>query len=102
MLSGKDFIKSSRQRTCKKTLSERIVVSGVNFKPVEKGNSIQVSFATIYRAIYAGMLDEKRLSHGERCVVRKLRHRGKTHHRKGTEETRGKLKISNPIEKRLQ
>ncbi|MEE1492350.1 MAG: IS30 family transposase [Massilioclostridium sp.] len=68
----------------------------------KEGNTIQASFATIYRAIYAGMLDERRLSHGERGVVRKLRHRGKTRHRKGTEETRGKLKISNSIEERPQ
>lgn len=67
-----------------------------------EGNAIHVSYSTIYRAIYAGMLDEKKLSHGERGVVRKLRHRGKTRHRKGTEETRGKLKISNPIEERPQ
>ena len=65
-----------------------------------EGNAIHVSYSTIYRAIYARMLDEKKLSHGERGVVRKLRHRGKTRHRKGTEETRGKLKISNPIEER--
>lgn len=67
-----------------------------------EGNAIHVSYSTIYRAIYARMLDEKKLSHGERGVVRKLRHRGKTRHRKGTEETRGKLKISNPIEERPQ
>lgn len=66
----------------------------------EEKNAVQVSFATIYRAIYARMFDEKKLSHSERGVVRKLRHRGKTRHKKGTEETRGKLKISNPIEER--
>ena len=66
----------------------------------EEKNAVQVSFATIYRAIYARMFDEKKLSHGERGVVRKLRHRGKTRHKKGMEETRGKLKISNPIEER--
>ena len=55
-----------------------------------EGNAIHVSYSSIYRAIYARMLDEKKLSHGERGVVRKLRHHGKTRHRKGTEETRGK------------
>ena len=63
-------------------------------------NAVQVSFATIYRAIYARMFDERKLSHSKCGVVRKLRHRSKTRHKKGTEETRGKLKISNPIEER--
>ena len=63
-------------------------------------NRIQISYSTIYRGLYAGMLEEHKLSHGERGVARKLRHRGKTRHHKGLEETRGKIKISNPIEER--
>ena len=66
----------------------------------EENNAVQVSYSTIYRAIYSRMFDDKKLSHSERGVIRKLRHRGKTRHKKGTEETRGKLKISNPIEER--
>lgn len=66
----------------------------------EENNTVQMSYSTIYRAIYSRMFDDKKLSHGKRGVVRKLRHRGKTRHKKGTEETRGKLKISNPIEER--
>ena len=66
----------------------------------KENSSIHVSYSTIYRAIYANILDEKKLSHGNRGVIRKLRHHGKTRHKKGTEETRGKLKISNPIETR--
>ena len=66
----------------------------------KENSSVHVSYSTIYRAIYARMLDEKRLSHGNRGIIRKLRHHGKTRHKKGTEETRGKLKISNPIEAR--
>ena len=65
-----------------------------------ENNSFQVSYITIYRAIYSGMLETHRLSHGERGIARRLRHRGKTRHRKGTEETRGKIRISNPIEER--
>lgn len=36
-----------------------------------------ISYATIYRAIYAGILDEEKLSHGNRGVIRKLRHQVK-------------------------
>ena len=36
-----------------------------------------ISCATIYRGIYTGMLDDVKLSHGARGVVRKLRHKGK-------------------------
>ena len=60
----------------------------------------QVSYSTIYRAIYAGRLESEKLSHGQRGIARKLRHRGKTRHSKGKEETRGKLRISHPIDKR--
>ena len=65
-----------------------------------EGNSLFVSYSTIYRAIYSGMLEVRRLSHGERGIARKLRHRGKTRRKKGTVETRGKIKISNHILKR--
>ena len=62
----------------------------------------QVSHPTIYRAIYAGRLEVRKLSHGERGIARKLRHRGKTRRRKGEEEKRGKLPISHPIDQRPQ
>ena len=63
-------------------------------------NVIQVSYSTIYRSIYMGDLENGKLSHGNRGVVRKLRHHGKTRHKKGYEEARGKIKISHPIEER--
>lgn len=59
-----------------------------------------VSYNTIYRAIYTKKFDEKGLSHGNRGCIRKLRHRGKTRHKKGTQDTRGKIRISNELEKR--
>ena len=62
----------------------------------------QVSYTTIYRAIYTGRLEVQKLSHGERGIARKLRHRGKTRRKKGEEETRGKIQISHPIEERPQ
>ncbi len=83
-------------------LEEQWSPEQISNRPKKEGNTIQASFATIYRAIYAGILDERKFFHGERGVVRKLHHRGKTRHRKGTEETRGKLKISNSIEERPQ
>lgn len=58
------------------------------------------SYATIYRAINGGRLETEKLSHGQRGIARKLRHRGKTRHRKNQVETRGKLRISHPIEER--
>ena len=63
-------------------------------------NKIQVSFSTIYRSIYLGDLETKKLSHGGRGVARKLRHRGKTRHKKGEEDRRGKIRISHLIEER--
>lgn len=66
-----------------------------------ENNPISISYATIYRGIYTGLLEVKqKLSHGERGVVKKLRHRGKARHRKGDVETRGKIVISNPIKMR--
>ena len=67
-----------------------------------ENSAYQVSYPTIYRAIYAGRLETHKLSHGERGIARKLRHRGKTRRRKGEEETRGNLRISHPIEERPQ
>lgn len=63
-------------------------------------SDIVVSYATIYRAIYAGLLEKEKLSHSARGAARKLRHRGKKRHKKNVEETRGKIRISHPIEER--
>lgn len=62
--------------------------------------SFSVSYNTIYRAIYARQFDEKGLSRGNRGCIRKLRHRGKTRHKKGMQDARGKIRISNELEKR--
>ena len=59
-----------------------------------------VSYSTIYREIYSGRFDDPHRSHGNRGVVRKLRHRGKTRHTKNHVETRGKIRISNDISQR--
>lgn len=59
-----------------------------------------ISYVTIYRAIYAGELDDKPLSHGNRGVIRKLRHHGKSRHVKGYVERRGKIRISHDISER--
>lgn len=64
----------------------------------------RISYATIYRGIYAGLFDtaQQRRSYGNRGAIRKLRHRGKTRRRKGTTETRGKIVISHHIQERPQ
>ena len=63
-------------------------------------SDICISYATIYRGIYAGIFNtpEQRSSHGNRGAVRKLRHRGKTRHTRGYVEKRGKMVISNDID----
>lgn len=52
-----------------------------------ENNPIAISYSTIYRGIYAGLLEESPLLKGQRGVARKLRHRGK-------------IRISYPIEER--
>ena len=65
-----------------------------------ENNPLQVSCTTIYRGIYSGMFDSGKLSHGNRGVIRRLRHHGKTRHTQGRQETRGKIVISNRISDR--
>ena len=67
----------------------------------ERGETV-ISYATIYRAIRDGMLDEA-ARETDPCVSKakyKLRHRGKKRHTKGAEEHRGKIRISNELETR--
>lgn len=57
-----------------------------------------ISYSTIYRGIQSGYFGDEELP--VRAVLRKLRHHGKKRHKKGTEEHRGKIKISNDIKDR--
>ena len=61
---------------------------------------IQISYKTIYRAIYAAMFDtsEQKRSTGNRGAIRKLRHRGKPRRKRGKVTNRGKIPISNELE----
>jgi len=63
---------------------------------------IQISYKTIYRAIYAAMFDtpEQKRSEGNRGAIRKLRHRGKPRRPKGYVSNRGKIPISNELASR--
>ncbi len=65
-------------------------------------SSFNISYSTIYRAIYARMFDTKaeRKSNGNQGAIRKLRHRGKTRHTKEHTEKRGKIVISNNLSER--
>ena len=56
-----------------------------------------ISYATMYRAIYAGMFDETPLSHGARGAARRLRHPGKSRHTQQYTERRGSISISYDI-----
>ena len=49
----------------------------ISFRLKHEKNPIQISYATIYRGIYRGFLEEGKLSPGQRGVARKLRHKGK-------------------------
>ena len=70
-------------------------------KTVSKEDSVcQISYATIYRGIYAHLLETHKLSHGERGIVRLLRHKGKRRKKQNEEENRGKICISHPISER--
>lgn len=91
------------------TLKSKILKLFIDFQwsPEEISNRLKlensnfhVSYNTIYRGIYDGTLEPIPLQHGQRGLARKLRHRGKTRHKKGQIETRGKIVISNPIELR--
>ena len=48
----------------------------ISFRLKHEKNPIQISYATIYRGIYRGFLEEGKLSPGQRGVARKLRHKG--------------------------
>lgn len=65
-----------------------------------EGNPLTISFVTIYRAIYAGMLDDPSKHRNRKGFIKKLRHHGKRRHSKGKEERRGKFPVSNDISKR--
>lgn len=51
-----------------------------------------ISYTTIYRSIYKGLFETEPLSNGNRGLVRSLRHRGKTSHRKNHVKKEGKYK----------
>ena len=72
----------------------------ISFRLRMEGSDVQVSYSTIYRGIYSHDLEEAKLSHGCRGMVRLLRHHGKTRHKKGMTERRGKIPISHHIEER--
>ena len=57
-----------------------------------------VSYPTIYRSIYSGMLDAP--GHTTAKIIRKLRHHGKRRHKRSEEERRGKITISYDISER--
>ena len=67
-----------------------------------EGYPIQISYKTIYRAIYAGMFDtpEQKRSQGNRGAIRKLRHKGKPRRPKGYVSNRGKIPISHELSER--
>lgn len=60
----------------------------------------RISYATIYRAIHAGIFDFLVQPDGHCSANRKLRHRGKSRHTKNYEEKRGRMAISHSIEER--
>ena len=63
---------------------------------------IQISYKTIYRAIYAAMFDtpEQKRFTGNRGAIRRLRHRSKPPRSKGQMTKRGKIPISHELSER--
>lgn len=61
-----------------------------------------ISYNTIYRGIYAGMFNSPDSPRNTRCIIRKLRHRGKERHHKGKRNAMVKIHISHDIEERPQ
>lgn len=46
------------------------------------------------------MLERLKLTTGQRGVIRRLRHKGKSRHTKNYEEKRGKIRVSNDLKDR--
>lgn len=69
---------------------------------VLEGSPYHISYATIYRGIYAGMFDtpEQRRSTGNRGMKRRLRHKGKPRKNKNSGSMRGKLRVDHMIDDR--
>ena len=68
-------------------------------------SNLKISYNTIYRAIYLQVCLIRHMNVAVMVTVvaiRKLRHKGKTRHKKGDVERRGKIKISNSIEERTK
>lgn len=65
-------------------------------------SNLKISYNTIYHAIYARLFDTppQRCSRDWKGARKHLRHKGKTHYRKGEEEKHRKMKITNPLEAR--
>ena len=57
---------------------------------------LRISTNTIYRAIYRHILDYRKGVY-DKGLAQKLRHKGKRRLRHGEEESRGKIRISNPL-----
>lgn len=68
----------------------------------QEGSPCRISYASIYRAIYAGMFDtpEQRRSVGNRGMKRRLRHKGKPRKSKNHNSMRGKLLVEHMIDER--
>ena len=120
---GKDYIPALAQenyRERRKKCRPHKKLDSINLRTIVKDKFIQhqwspeeiagglrlekhcesVSYATVYRGIYAGLFDDEKLSHGARGAARKLRHKGKPRHKKGYVERRGKIRVSNELSAR--
>ena len=64
-----------------------------------ENSQFQVSYNTIYRAIYDNSL-KKPDTPRQRGLTLKLRHKGKTRHKGNAEENRGKFPVSHPLSER--
>lgn len=104
-----------RKKCCRKLMLSndemyekvRSLIVGCSWSPEEiakrlkkENNRLQISYATIYRAINRRMFDPAKVSTKVRGFKRNLRHKGKPRKSKETQEKRGQVSIIHSIEER--
>ena len=77
-----------------------MVSEQISFRLKHEKNPIQISLCYNLSWNISRIFRRRKIIPGQRGVARKLRHKGKTRHKNGCIETRGKIKISHHISER--
>ena len=94
LLDNQELKEKLRELFLEKSWSPEQISNRFKFE----NSKFQISYNTIYRAIYDGLFDV--YLPGQKKSTRKLRHRGKTRKKAGVIETRGKIKVTHTIHER--